>query len=149
MLRRVLPAVVCGTLMIAAAAMGQEPKTEAAALSSAIALLRGRPTTPDFRPIVTDSAALHRELVRCEPTSAGKTECSFVDGKVVAMVTARLSNPETAHVEVRYYQVMRTTCPLGTPLDAPIISYPKWESFTLSYADGKWGRVGVGSVRMC
>jgi hypothetical protein len=149
MLRYLCTGLLLNTMVSATPVVAQEPQTEAGARTAAIALLRARPGTPDSTRIVTDSTALYAELVHCKEVAGGPPECSMIDGKQVLMVIAHLNSATTAAIEVRYYHVMRGSCPLGRPLPTPIIAHTRTESFTLGYADGHWKPTGGGRGIEC
>lgn len=127
----------------------QEPKTEAGARAAAITLVRNRSSTPNVMAVVPDSAALYQELTSCQEVPGSPPTCSLIEGKVVRLVLVHLSSPTSAAVEIRYYQVMRGGCPLGTPPTTPGIRYTRTEQFTLGYADGHWKPTGGGRGVEC
>ena len=149
MLRFMFAGLMLNALLSVGLVVGQEPQTEAGARTAVIALLRTRPGTPDSIPIVADSAALYAELMRCNEVPGAPPACSMVDGKQVVMVIVRMGAATTAAVEVRYYHVMRGSCPLGRPFPTPIIGYTRTETFTLGYIDGHWKPTGGGRGMEC
>ena len=147
------PCMVAGiavsALIAAAPVAGQEPRTDAGARAAAIALVRARPGMLDSIPVVGDSVSLHNELVHCETVPTAEPACTMVEGKQVVMVLARVTGATTASVEVRYYQVMHRSCPLGRPVPTPIIGYTRTEAFAMGYSAGRWKPVGSGRVVEC
>jgi hypothetical protein len=149
MLRYAICGLFLNAMLLAAPVFAQEPQTEAGAQAAAIALLRTRPWIPDSTPIVTDSAAVRAHLVHCSEVTGSPPVCSMVYGKWVIMVITRLASPTTANVDVRYYYVLRGSCPLDRPFEVPIIAYTRTDFFSLRYVDGHWKDTGVGRSIEC
>lgn len=148
-MRSVVAGCSLSLLLALSSLPAQEPKTEAGARAAAFTLVRSRPNAPDSMAVVLDSAALYRELTRCQEVPGSPPTCSLVEGKLVRLVLVHLSSPASAAVEVRYYRVMRGSCPLGAPFTTHGIGYTRTEQFTLGYADGHWKRVAGGRGVEC
>jgi len=141
------------TVLSAAAPMrAQDPPTEAGALAAAIRFVRTMPRVGDDMPIVTDTAAVRRELTRCTEVAGAAPRCALVDGRVVGMVLVEFRPPQWALVEFREYHVFRRTCPdwsENPDLPEPIVGYLRSTTLSMVYADGRWTWDGKGQMRMC
>jgi len=147
---RIVSALLLTALIAPASALAQEPQTEAGALAAAIAIVRSRPGITDSIPIVTDTTALYAALRPCHDGPGGKPVCTFADSrKLVPMVIVHLITPTSATVELRYYYVLRGSCPLNTPFSAPVVAFTRSDHFTIDYLNGHWQTTGGGRGIEC
>jgi hypothetical protein len=148
--RRTALAALLFTLLFDAAPMrAQEPATEEGARAAAVRYLRQMPRVGESMPIVTDTAAVRRELTRCKEVAGAAPTCELVDGRVVGMVLVEMRTPLLALVEFREYQVMRSRCPNGADLPAPMPGSMRGQGWTMTYVDGRWVSDAVGRGWMC
>ena len=136
-------------LMSPVAVRGQEPKTIAGAYAAAVALVRSRADTRDSTRIVPDSATMYRDYVRCSDVATPQPGCALIGENMVIMVSVSLPSLETAAVSVKYYITLRGSCPLGTPFAASVVAATRVDSFSMTYADGRWKSSSGGRGMEC
>jgi hypothetical protein len=143
---------VLGLLCTAAPVRAQEPATNAGALAAAVRFIRSMPRVQESMPLVTDTAAVRRELTRCTEVPGAAPSCVLIDGKVVGMVLLEMRPPQWALVEFREYLVMRRRCadlPENPDLPEPIVGYLRSTTLSMTYAEGRWVWDGKTRVVMC